>query len=260
MSDPTSDTELSPGDEQLARTAPPPTGPGLDELDDPFSLVAGGLLGLYALKRRDLAGLFAAGVGAGLLYRGVRQNGLDNGGWLKKLLNTNNRRLVPFERTIIVDRSPDDVYRFWRNFENLAIFMPHIRDVRPLDDDRSRWQLKLSDTLRLEWTAELVDDEPDRLLVWRVCEPSDLYHEGWISFEPLRDGRSTRQTIRLYLLAPGGDLGARIVKRLHELPMRFFSGDLQRFRTILESSQLDESSTVEWPEPSTQSTLDSADR
>lgn len=229
------------GDELLANTTTlPATGPGLDKIDSPMSFVAGGLLGVYALKRRDLVGLFAAGVGAGLIYRGAEQNGLLDGGWLRRLLNTKNRRLVPFERQMIIDRPPEDVYRFWRNFENLAIFMPRIRDVRPLDEERSRWQLKITDALRLEWVAELIEDRPGELIVWRVSEPSDIYHEGWISFEPLRDGRSTRLTVRFYLLAPGGEIGARLLEWLQELPMQYFSGELERFRTIVESSQIDE--------------------
>ena len=245
MSDDKAPLAIRLGDELLARGDMPPTGPGLDSLDSPWSLAAGTLLGLYALKRRDLAGLFLAGVGAGLVYRGAQQNDLLNGGWLRRLLNTRNKRLVPFERQMIVDRPPNEVYRFWRNLENLAIYMPRLRDVRPIDDRRSRWQLKITDSLRLQWTSELVEDRPDELIVWRVCEPSDIYHEGWISFEPLRDGLSTRVVLRVYLLAPAGALGARIVTWLQELPVRYYSGELERFRTILDSSNIDETGSPE---------------
>lgn len=249
MTDNDRDLAIRPGDELLAQNETPPTGPGLESLTSPMSFVAGGLLGLWALKRRDLVGLFAAGVGAGLIYRGAEQNDLLDGQWLPRLLNTNNRRLVPFERQMIVDRPPEDVYRFWRNFENLAIFMPRIRDVRPLDDDHSRWQLKITDTLRLTWTSELVEDRPDELIVWRVSEPSDIYHEGWISFAPLRDGRSTRLTVRLYLLAPGGEVGAKILEWLQELPVRYFSGELERFRTIAEASRIDDDASPQLIDP-----------
>ncbi len=221
---------------------PSPTGydlpvskPGLTDLERPTSLIVGGLLGLYALKRRDLVGLFAAGVGLGMAYRGAQQNNLLNGGWLKRLLNTGNRQLVPFERQLIIDCPPQETYQFFRQPDNLAVYLPHIRDVRVLDKTRSFWKLVLTEKLNLEWTAELVEDEPNRLLAWRVCEASDLYHEGWVRFEPLRAGQSTRVTTRVYLMAPGGRAGARLVEWLEELPLRYFSRDLQRLRTVLES-------------------------
>lgn len=224
------------GDEILARQPLPTSSQGLEHLAHPSSLIAGGLLGMYALKRRDLVGLFAAGIGAGLLYRGAEQNGLLNGNLLRRILHTKTEQFVTFERQLIIDRPPADVYRFWRNLENLAIFMPHIRDVHYLDDRRSRWQFKITDARYLEWTAELVEDEAQRLLVWRTVAPSDLHHRGWVHFAPRREGRSTQQTIRLHVLAPGGRAGARLVQWLHDIPARHFTRDLQHFRSIMESS------------------------
>lgn len=225
-----------PGDQTLRRKEPPSSSAGLEHIDHPGSFIAGGLLGIVALKRRDLAGLFAAGVGIGLLYRGARQNGLLDGDLMRRLLHTRARRLVPFERQLIVDRPPSAVYRFWRDLENLAVYLPRIRDVRIIDDTRSHWQLKLTDALHLEWTAELVEDEPGRRMVWRTTEDSDLYHDGWVTFEPLRDGQSTRVTIRLYIRAPGGDTGAKLLAWLQDLPLRYFSADLQTMRSVLETN------------------------
>ena len=207
------------------------------------NLIAGGLLGIFAITKRGLPGLFAAGVGAGLLYRGAKDNGIFDGSWLPRLLNTANSQLVPFERQVIVDRNPQVVYEFWRNPENLAVFMPRIRDAAPVGDDLSRWQLRLTDELRLQWTAELIKDEPNRFLAWRTTADSDIQHQGTVGFEPLRDEQSTRLTIRLEILAPGGRVGALFMKWLEEMPVRFFSTELQRVRTILESSAYDPKTT-----------------
>ncbi len=222
------------GDTTLAESPPRQVSAGLDGLTNPAGLIAGGLLAAYALKRRDLVGLFSAGVSAGLLYRSARQNGLFDGGFLRRLFHTANRRLVPFERQLIIDRGPSDVYEFWRHGENLGVFLPRIRDIRPLGDDESLWQFRLTDEIRLEWTAQLVADVPEQLLVWRTVEPSDLHHEGWVSFDALRNGASTRVTIRLYLLAPLGEAGARILEWIDDIPVPYFSTELQRIRTVLE--------------------------
>lgn len=237
---PTAVMVTTPGDrilQGLPRQVDPEL--GFENLPHKAALIAGALLGLFGAKKRGKLGLFAAGIGAGLLFQGARQNGLTEGGWKRHLFHTKPLRLVPFQRQLIIDRPVADVYRFWSNQENLAIFLPRVRDITPLDSRRSRWVVRLGDNLSLTWTAEILHHEREDLIVWRVQEPSDLYHEGWISFTPLRGGTSTMMTIKVYLLAPGGKLGARAVELLESLPVQFFSEDLERFRTIMEASDLE---------------------
>src|SRR5216117_2006610 len=45
-------------------------------------------------------------------------------------------------KSITVRRSPDEVYRFWRNFENLPRFMKHLESVRVTGSRRSHWKAK----------------------------------------------------------------------------------------------------------------------
>jgi uncharacterized membrane protein len=46
---------------------------------------------------------------------------------------------IHVERSIRIDRSPEELYQFWRNFENLPRFMNHLQSVQVLDAQRSRW-------------------------------------------------------------------------------------------------------------------------
>ncbi len=223
------------GDLVLSRQPLPEMSGGFDDLPQPLPLVAGGLLGALALKRRDLSGILLGGLGAGLLYGGARANGLLDGGWLRRLLKTRNRHLVSLEYQMIVDRAPDEVYQFWRNPELTAVYLPRIRDVQTVNSTTTWWQLKLTDALRVEWTAELIEDQPGELLVWRTRAPSDLYQEGWIAFEPRRDGQSTLLRFKLSTLAPAGRLGAALMEWLEELPVRYLSEDMERFRSVIEN-------------------------
>lgn len=230
---------VHPGDQVLQSKKSPRPRLGFEHLPKPGGLIAGGLVGLYALKRRGLAGLFAAGVSAGLLYRSAHYNGLTNGGWLRRLMHTGATEMVPFEHRMLIDRPPEQVYQFWRNAENIAVYLPRVRNVEYLQPSLTRWQLKLTDALRVQWTAELMEDRPGELLVWRTRNPSDLEHEGWVEFEPRRDGKSTQMTVRLYLLAPGGKPGAQALEKLRRGPIQFFSDDLQRVRQVLESDEFE---------------------
>lgn len=208
---------------------------GLESLPHKLPFLASGAAALYAARKRGIPGLFSAGVALGLLYHGARQNGLNKGGWKRRIMHTKPQKLVPFDRQVIIDRSPDEVYRFLRNLENLAVFLPGVRDVKIMDDQKSHWKLRLAENLHIQWTAKIIEERPGQLLVWKVCDTSDLYHEGWITFEPLRSGHSTRVTIKVYLMAPGGKLGARFVEWLKQLPIRYFTRDIQRLRNIIES-------------------------
>ena len=215
----------------------PGTDAGLEKLPVKAPFIAGAaalVAGLIGARRKGLFGLFGAGVGLGLFYSGVRQNGLTQGRWKRHLLHTRSHQLIPFTRQMIYDEPPEVVYRRWRNLDDLAVYMPSLRDIQILDERRSHWTLKLTEALHLSWTAELLEDRPGELMVWRVEEPSDLYHEGWILFEPLRQGRSTRVTLMVRILAPGGALGAHLVRQLEALPLRYFAEDLQRFRQVVE--------------------------
>jgi len=44
---------------------------------------------------------------------------------------------IHVEESVRINRSPEELYRFWRNFENLPRFMNHLESVKTLDDKRS---------------------------------------------------------------------------------------------------------------------------
>src|SRR3954451_16957404 len=43
------------------------------------------------------------------------------------------------ERAVTIHRSPEECYGFWRDFENLPRFMPHLKSVRTIGDNRTHW-------------------------------------------------------------------------------------------------------------------------
>lgn len=49
---------------------------------------------------------------------------------------------VKVRKTILVNRSPEALYRHWRNFQNLPRFMNSLESVEITGDKRSRWTAK----------------------------------------------------------------------------------------------------------------------
>ena len=110
-----------------------------------LSLALGAGLGVAGLSQGRLKGLALIALGAGLIRRGYTGHcgcyaalGIDNA-------ERNLATAVPagqgikIEKTIIVERPASDLYRFWRRLENLPQVMRHLKRVRSIDSQHSRW-------------------------------------------------------------------------------------------------------------------------
>jgi uncharacterized membrane protein len=102
------------------------------------------------------------------------------------------------ERAVTVMSSPEELYSRWRDLSRLPELIPHLESVTPIDQTRSRWVLKGPRDLRLSWEAELVADEPGRLIAWRSIEGADVDNEGSVRFTLVPNDRGT-------LFGRGGD-------------------------------------------------------
>lgn len=209
-------------------------GAGLEAINV-LPLVAGALLGAYGLKRRGFFGYLIGGIGVGMAYSSARADHLFEGGWQRRLLHTGASEMAPIHRTLVINRAPAEVYEFWRELENLAVYLPRIHDIDRIDDQRSRWSFKGPGDVMLRTDVEIVEDQPERLIVWRSLEPSDVFHEGWVSFSPVEGGAATEVDLHLRILAPGGRPGARLVELLGRLGPISPAGELARIREVLEA-------------------------
>ncbi|TXD39182.1 hypothetical protein FRC98_01920 [Lujinxingia vulgaris] len=218
----------------LSREPGARSGAGLEAIN-PLPLIAGALLSAYGLKRRGFFGYFLTGIGVGVAYRAARDEQLFEKGWHRRLLHTAAREMAPIHRAITINRAPAEVYAFWREVENLAIYLPRIHDIDRIDDERSIWSFKGPGEVVVKSEVEIIDDQPERLLVWRAVEPSDLFHEGWVSFAPVEGGAATEVDLHLRVLAPGGKPGARLVELLGRMGPLSPAGELARIREVLEA-------------------------
>ncbi|RAL25491.1 hypothetical protein DL240_04575 [Lujinxingia litoralis] len=214
--------------------------PGARERDqsdtlNPLPLVSGALLTAYGLKRRGTLGYLLAGIGAGILYQGLKSNDLLDGNLPRRLLHLGATQMAPIHHTTVVKRSPEEVYAFWRELENLAVYLPRIYDIEVLDEQHSRWYFRAPGERTLSTEVEILEDQPDRLIVWRSMEPNDISHEGWVAFTPLDEGASTEVDLHLRVLAPGGQLGARILEMLGRFGPLSPAPELARVREVLEA-------------------------
>jgi uncharacterized membrane protein len=128
---------------------------------------------------------------------------------------------------VTVRGTPEEVYARWRDLPKLPHVLSHLRDVRVLDQQRSRWTAG-ADGRTLTWDVEITDDVPGRELAWRSLPPAAVPTEGHVRFSPARGGRGTAVHLDLsYSPAPGRDAEAAIFAAASE---RCIRRDLRRFK------------------------------
>ena len=97
---------------------------------------------------------------------------------------------IKVEHAVTIDRLPEDLYRFWRNIENLPTFMTHLESVRTLNDGRSHWVVKAPAGKTVEWDAEIHNEIENELIAWRSLESADIHNAGSVRFRRLPNGQT----------------------------------------------------------------------
>jgi uncharacterized membrane protein len=191
-----------------------------------FEAATGTLLLLQATRARSVLNRLALLVtGAGLLYLGVSG---------RPALGSDRR--LHITRTVLIDRPPEELYAFWRNFENLPDIMDHLEAVYVIDDMRSLWQAKSPLQGSVEWEAEITHEIPNREIGWRSLPGSEVDSVGVVRFEPSSLGHGTNLQVEMLYFPPAGRLGAIVAELLGRDPHRQIDEDLQRFKQRMESA------------------------
>jgi uncharacterized membrane protein len=141
------------------------------------------------------------------------------------------------EASIIVDRPPDECYRFWRDFENLPRFMSYLESVHLAPDGVSHWVAAGPGGIRIEWDAIMCEDERDRRIAWRSLEGSGVSHRGAVDFQPATYGRGTIVRAQMdysHGLQPVEPLAALLGRD----PEQIMRKELRRYKQVMETGEV----------------------
>jgi uncharacterized membrane protein len=145
---------------------------------------------------------------------------------------------VPVSQTVTVNRPREELYEFWRDFNNLPQIMDNIRSVEKLDDKRSRWTIEAPAGTSVEFVSRLTDDQPGRLLAWESEEGAEVHNSGRIEFLDAAPGRGTMVRATISYDPPAGLLGKAVAKVLQREPNVQARRDLRRFKQLMETGEV----------------------
>jgi uncharacterized membrane protein len=206
------------------------------------SAIGGGALIGYALKNRSKSSLLLGLTGACLLYRGA--SGQCETYRLLGINTAHERehdevaRDVHVEKSITINNSPKELYRFWRNFENLPRFMENLDSVTQLDGSRSHWVAIGPGGKQIEWEAEIYNEKEDEMIAWRSLSGSDITNAGSVHFEEAPGGRGTYLKVVLNYNPPGGKAAALFAKLFGQEPGQLVEHNLKRLKQLIETGEI----------------------
>jgi len=147
-------------------------------------------------------------------------------------------QVMEVRRSVIVNRSPADLYRIWHNFQELPRFIWNVVSVEKNADNRWHWVTQGPGGVRVEWDAEITDDRPDQLIAWRSLPNGDVEHAGSVRFERATGGRGTIIKVELKYRPPAGKAGAALAKMFGKSPEKQIASDLLRFKQMVETGEI----------------------
>jgi uncharacterized membrane protein len=199
----------------------------------------------YGVARRSLSGLLFASVAVPLAYRGFfgrwpaypeRGRDVDDLKYTRAALA--GKRGIHVREAIRLEKPIAEMYRFWRQLENLPRFMTYLERVTDLGGGRSHWVAKGPAGVRVEWDAEIINEVENQVIGWQSLPGSEVVTAGSVNFDAVRGGRSTQVTVHLQYAPPAGNVGGFVATIFGREPSQTIREDLRRLKQVLEAGEV----------------------
>lgn len=139
-------------------------------------------------------------------------------------------------RTVTIARPRDEIYRFWRRFENLAGVMENVHAVRS-QADITHWTLRgPGDDIALR--TRITEDVPGAVIAWASTEGSQIETTGRVTFRDAPGKRGTEVTAVIAYVPPFGALGRTVAMLFQADPAIQGRRDLKRLKMFLETGEI----------------------
>lgn len=188
-------------------------------------LVAGGALAVFGLASRSKLGWALVGAGGALAFAGNRASQAQP-------------RNAELGSNILVNTTPQEAFRFWRDLENSPRWMNHIESVTTLDNQRSHWTATGPFGAKLQWTSEITDEREGEYIAWRSLPGSDLDVNGRVEFKPASNDRGTIVTSHMRYASGNRAIRQAASGFLGRQAKFFMRQDLRRFKALIEAGEL----------------------
>jgi uncharacterized membrane protein len=213
--------------------------PNTGNIERVLSTLSGGFLLGYALIKRSKFSIPLGLFGAAGLYRGITGHCPVYGYFNINRSSTSRPSMLQgrvVRKAIFIDQPVEEVYRYWRQVENLPRFIQHLQSIRPIDGTRSHWTAGLgnvNDTI--QWEAEMIIERENKMLAWRSLPGYRVENQVVVEFIPDQENKRTEIILQVIYTPPNtvsanpGSIGYLVEESLDAE----IQGDLERFRQLV---------------------------
>lgn len=142
-------------------------------------------------------------------------------------------------RTVTTAKPRQELYQFWRDFNNLPKIMENLLEVRRLaEPGRSNWRIRAPAGMTVDVVTEVTEDREGEVIAWKSVEGSDIETEGRVTFADAPGERGTRVTLVIRYKPPAGAMGKIFAKAFLREPAIQARHDLKRFKMLMETGEI----------------------
>lgn len=200
-----------------------------------FSLMGGSYL-LYNAFSKKGSGFLKAATAGYLYFRGATGHcPISNAIGIGEVDNLGD---INITTSLTVNKPREEVYKFWRNLENLPKFMKHLKDVSAIDETVSSWEANIPGNVgTISWKSEIVEDIENEHIGWQSLSESTIENTGNVRF---RDAGKfgTEVNVVISYRAPLGSAGEGIAKMLNPVFESMVQEDVKNFRRYMEAGEV----------------------
>lgn len=166
---------------------------------------------------------------AGLLsrkrYRHVSRRWLDGGRGLR------------IQRSISINSSPMELYRFCREASNLPRILNYVESVTKTAERQLRWRVRGPNGHPIEWDTKIIEDRPGELVSWRSLHEAPIEHSGSIRFTPGKNSRGVIVRVEILHRPLRRGISARLQMLWRRTDFHVSEG-LRRLKAIMETGEI----------------------
>ena len=146
--------------------------------------------------------------------------------------------LAKSRHAITIGRSPEEIFSFIRNFENLPKFLKGIIDVKVTSPKQSHWVVQSKTGFEFQWDAVITSEKPGEMISWASLPDAEVQLKGTIWFLRAPTDLGTVVSIAMDYELMGGKLTEWIAFFGGEDPDTLTQVNLKRLKAFLEAGEI----------------------
>jgi uncharacterized membrane protein len=143
------------------------------------------------------------------------------------------------EASVTIRRSIEEVFNFYRNFENLPNFLGDVMAVKQIGPAISRWTIEGPLGIRATWMIKVTEERTNELIRYETAAPPGLKTYWEIHFAP---GSKGETQVREVMRPPLGKLGRGMLALLGKFPAEEVRANLHRLKQVMETGKVTDTS------------------